>query len=101
MNCEAYSTFEAVSSDHCIVSAKIRLSLRAKKPKAVCIPLYDWQTLLSIDDIRIRYTITVRNIFVHHTRNSTYDNFITSHSEAAVACIPQKRKVNGGFHGRR
>ena len=28
MNCEAYSTFEGVSSDHRIVTAKIRLSLR-------------------------------------------------------------------------
>ena len=30
MNCEAYSTFEGVSSDHQIVTAKIRLSLRKK-----------------------------------------------------------------------
>ena len=30
MNCEAYSTFEGVSSDHRIVTAKIRLSLRKK-----------------------------------------------------------------------
>ena len=28
MNCEAYSSFEGVSSDHRIVTAKIRLSLR-------------------------------------------------------------------------
>ena len=28
MNCEAYSSFEGVSSDHRIVMAKIRLSLR-------------------------------------------------------------------------
>ena len=30
MNCEAYSSFEGVSSDHRIVTAKIRLSLRKK-----------------------------------------------------------------------
>ena len=31
MNCEVYSSFEGVSSDHRIVTAKIRLSLRKKK----------------------------------------------------------------------
>ena len=28
LNCEAYSSFESVSSDHPIVTAKIRLSMR-------------------------------------------------------------------------
>ena len=32
MNCEAYSSYEGVSSDHRIVTAKIRLSLRKKRP---------------------------------------------------------------------
>ena len=32
MNCEAYSSFEGVSSDHRIVTAKVRLSLRKKSP---------------------------------------------------------------------
>ena len=31
MNCEAYSSFEGISSDHRIVTTKIRLSLRKKK----------------------------------------------------------------------
>ena len=31
MNCEAYSPFEGVSTDHLIVTAKIRLSLRKKR----------------------------------------------------------------------
>ena len=31
MNCEAYSSFEGVSSDHRIVTAKLRLSLQKKK----------------------------------------------------------------------
>ena len=31
MNCEAYSSFEGVSTDHRIVTAKIRLSLRKKR----------------------------------------------------------------------
>ena len=32
MNCEAYSSFEGVSSDHRIVTSKIRLSQRKKTP---------------------------------------------------------------------
>ena len=32
LNCEAYSSFEGVSTDHRIVTAKIRLSLRKKTP---------------------------------------------------------------------
>jgi exonuclease III len=100
INCEAYSTFEGVSSDHRIVSARIRLSLRANKPKAARSPRYDWSTLVSNDDIQNRYTTTVRNRFDilqlktdHHTPNSTYDNFVTAHNEAAVDCIPLKPKV--------
>ena len=31
LNCEAYSSFEGVSTDHRIVTAKIRLSLRKKR----------------------------------------------------------------------
>ena len=100
MNCETYSTFEGVCSDHRIVSAKIRLSLRANKPKAVSSPRYDWSTLLSNDDIRNRYTITVRNRFDHHqqdighhTPSSTYDDFVTAHCEVAVHCIQMKPKV--------
>ena len=34
LNCEAYKTFDSVGSDHKIVSAKIRLSLRANKIKS-------------------------------------------------------------------
>ena len=85
MNCEAYSTFEGVSSDHRIVSAKIRLSLRANKPKAASSP---------------RCTITVRNRFDNHqkdtgdhTPNSTYDKFVTAHIEDAVDCIQLKPNV--------
>ena len=95
MNCEAYSTFEGVSSEHRIVSAKIRLSIRANKPKAASSPRYDSSPLLSNDHIRNRYTITVRNRFYHnqkdtddHTPNSTYNNFVTDHSEAAVDSHP-------------
>ena len=56
MNCEAYSTFEGVSSDHRIVTAKIRLSLRKNATRAVITRRYDW-ALLNNRDIRIRKQI--------------------------------------------
>ena len=38
MNCEAYSSFEGVSSDHRIVTAKIRLGLRKNAKRAATTP---------------------------------------------------------------
>ena len=63
LNSEAYSTFKGVSSDHRIVTIKIRLSLRANKRKANSQPRYDWSVLLNNKDIQNQYTITVKNRF--------------------------------------
>ena len=41
MNAEAYNSFGGVSSDHRIVTSKIRLSLRANKPKLPNTPIYN------------------------------------------------------------
>ena len=41
LNCEAYSSFEGMSSDHRIVTAKIRLSLRRKAAR-ITTAHYDW-----------------------------------------------------------
>ena len=45
MNCEAYSSFEGVSSDHRIVTAKIRLSLRKNATRKATTKHYDWALL--------------------------------------------------------
>ena len=45
MNCEAYSSFEGVSSDHRIVTAKIRLSLRRNATRIATTKHYDWVLL--------------------------------------------------------
>ena len=62
MNCEAYSTFEGVSSDHRIVTAKIRLSLRKNATRTATTKHYDW-ALLNNRDIRDKYTLELRNRF--------------------------------------
>ena len=41
LNCVAYSSFEGVYSDHCIVTAKIRLSLRRNAARTTTTVHYD------------------------------------------------------------
>ena len=62
MNCEAYSSFEGVSSDHRIVTAKIRPSLRKKATRTETTKHYDW-ALLNNRDIRDKYVLELRNRF--------------------------------------
>ena len=63
MNCEAYSSFEDMSSDHRIITAKIRLSLRRNTAQTTTTTThYDW-SLLNDKDISDKYTITLRNKF--------------------------------------
>ena len=88
MNCEAYSSFEGVSSDHRIVMAKIRLSLRKNAKRTATTKHYDW-ALLNNRDIRDKYILELRN----STPNDEYENFVNAHLEAAAKCIPTKLKT--------
>ena len=62
LNCEAYSSFEGVSTDHRIVTAKIRLSLRKNAKRTATTKHYDW-ALLNNKDIRDKYVLELRNRF--------------------------------------
>ena len=62
LNCKAYSSFESVSSDHRIVTAKISLSLHWNTTQTIKTTHYDW-SLLNNTDISDKYTITLRNNF--------------------------------------
>ena len=57
MDCEAYSSFEGVSSDHQIVTAKIRLSLRKNATRTATTKHYDWALLNNNRDIRDKYVL--------------------------------------------
>ena len=100
MNCEAYSSFEGVSSDHRIVTAKIRLSLRKNATRTATTKHYDW-ALLNNRDIRDKYVLELRNRFgtlqektEKRTLNYEYENFVNAHLEAAAKCIPTKIELN-------
>ena len=87
MNCEAYSSFEDVSSDHRIVTAEIRLSLRKNATRTATTKHYDW-ALLNNRDIRDKYVVALRNKFDAlqektgiRTPNDEYENFVIHSSE--------------------
>ena len=99
MNCEAYSSFEGVSTDHRIVTAKIRLSLRKNAKRTATIKHCDW-ALLNNKDIRDKYVLELRNRFEtlqerteKSTPNDEYENFVNAHLEAAAKYIPTKLKT--------
>ena len=84
MNCEAYSSFEGVSSDHRIVSAKIRLSLRKNATRTATTKHCDW--VLLNRDIRDKYVLELRNRFEtwqekteKGTPNDEYENFLLAY----------------------
>ena len=62
LNCEAYFSFEGVSTDHRIVTAKIRLSLRKNAKRTATTKHYDW-ALLNNKDVRDKYVLELRNRF--------------------------------------
>ena len=60
INYEAYSSFEGVSSDHRIVTAKIRLSLRRNTTWTATTKQYNW-ALLNNRYIKDKYVLALRN----------------------------------------
>ena len=102
INCEAYSTFSTVKSDHRIVTAKFRLSLRVNKNLSKNRVRYDWGKLIGDEDVRTSYTIDVKNRFEalkclddDNNSNSIYNNIVNAHENAAEANIPKmERKKN-------
>ena len=90
----AFSSFENVSSDYRIVSAKISLNPRNNKTQTTKATYYDW-FLLNNRDIRDKYTITPRNIFdalqeifETLTPNDEIENLVHTQMKAVAECIP-------------
>ena len=95
MNAEAYNSFCTVGSDHRVVCAKIRLSLRtAKHTKKV---RHDWKLFSVSPEIQEQYTVTVKNKFQlleDKGRETSYVNFVEANRQAMEECIPAKPKRN-------
>ena len=96
MNCEAYSSFEGVSSDHRIDIAKIYLQ-EYNMTKTIH---HDWSLFSN------KNMITLGNKFNAFqekskilTPNNEYENFVNDHMEAAAECIPTKLKAKQSSMG--
>ena len=106
LNCEAYSSFKGVSTDHRIVMVKIRLSLRKNAKRTATTKHYDW-ALLNNKDIRDKYVLELRNRFetlqektekVHQTTNMKISSMHTSRQQQNT--FQQKLKLNIESHGK-
>ena len=89
-------SFEGVSSDHRILTAKIWLSLRKNARRTTTTKHYDW-ALLNNRDIRDKYVLELRNRFEtlqekteKGTQNDENENFV---NKAAANCIPTKPRT--------
>ena len=88
-----------MSSDHRIVTAKLRLSLRKNATRTATTKHYDW-ALLNNRDIRDKYLLELRNRFEtlqekteRSTPNDEYENFFEAHLESASKCIQTKPRT--------
>ena len=93
MNSKAYSSIDGVSSDHRIVTAKIRLSLRRNATQIATTKHYDW-VLLNNRDIRDKYVLELRNRFetLQEKTEKRYPKW-RAHPEAVEKCIPTKPRT--------
>ena len=103
MNCEAYSYFEGVFTDHRIVTEKIPLRVCRNAVQTTKSAHYDW-SLLNNRGISDKYTITLRNkidalqeISEALTSNDEYEKLVNTHMKAAAKCIQTKLRAKHKF----
>ena len=79
---------------------KIRLSLRRNATQTTTTTVQYEGSLLNNRDIKVKYTLTLKNKFYAHqeisetpTRNNEYKNFVNAHSEAEAECIQTKQQA--------
>ena len=89
-----------VGSDHRIITAKIRLSLRQSKTSSKKKIRYDWNKLLTDRNIKDLYTVEIQNQYQalqdldgNENANQIYSNIMSAHEEAAKSRVPVKVKV--------
>lgn len=99
LDCEAYNTSSNLNTDHRIVSAKVRLSLRANKPRKRT-NIYNWSSLLSDSEVQSNYLVEVQNRFdclsseVNiDTNTQRYDLMIKAHRTATEKCVPKRPRI--------
>ena len=101
MNCEAYSSFDSMNSDHRIVTSQIRLSVRASKPKRRT-NVYCWDALRNDEEIHSRFSVAVKNKYEalcsevdldSPCNTELYNNMVTACTAAAEETLPKRPVV--------
>lgn len=98
-NCEAYSSFQSIGSDHRVVIARVKLSLRTSRtPKRAPVP--DWSKLKTDTSLQERYSVEVKNRFdllvtESQTATERYQCFLDANNETSQLLLPKKEKKKG------
>ena len=92
LNVEPYNSFSTVGSDHRIVTARIRLSLRKTKRKQMR-EEYDWEILKRVPTLQQAFSVEVENHFqclqeLDESSTERYQRFINSYNQAAKTILP-------------
>ena len=92
---EAYKSFSSLGSDHCIVTARVKLSLRTCKSPSKGVP-YDWKALEN-PELQEKYSVEVKNRFNVLSQNYTdvterYQHLVEAHNEACDKLFQKKMK---------
>ena len=93
-NAEAYNTLCTVRSDHRVVCARVKLSLRVSKtPKKI---KYNWTQLSQDPELQQQYTTAVKNRFQvldEDNNGERYKKFVEANKQAMEECIPKVTKL--------
>lgn len=96
-NCEAYSSFMSLGSDHRVVTANVKLSLRAPRKETRKSTRYIWSQLANDAHLQQRYAVEIRNRFQvleeAEDISAGYERFIEANQAAAETCLPEVPKI--------
>ena len=97
---EAYNSFSSLGSDHRILTATVKLCLRAAKTPPKRKP-FDWKVLANDTKLQEEYTVTVKNKYdalcedlseEERTVTNTYSKLVEANNHAAKDLIPLKKR---------
>lgn len=99
-NYRAYNLFEGAKSDHCVISAKIILTLRANKNESYRNSLFDWSSLKDNMHIAKSFTLQLKNRLhalqkneTENSPNNIYNNFVSFCENAAKESVSLRNKI--------
>ncbi|XP_072032828.1 uncharacterized protein [Amphiura filiformis] len=94
LNCCTYNSFASIGSDHRVVTAKVRLSLRSNGKTPPRKIRYNWKVLAQDTQLQDLYAVKVRNRFSALQHESEDDEDATS----TYQCFIQNRECRNEVH---